>query len=287
MFESKFKEREISIKEEDLDILSPYQDSIVTSEYDLGCFFTKPTNLILPCENLEGKDEKFYSYENFLDFVENNTKKESQERFNPYEDNSGTALSMTHDDFIIVAADTRHASEMGINSRNCSKIFKIKDFLFTVTGFFADGLELYNILSYEVELYEAMGPISIQALACLTSKLLYSRRFFPYYVYATLSGFDNGVPHVYRYDCVGGYEDVKVYCNGSGAPLIQPLLDSFIDMKNWNGDKPVIDREYALKIVMKAFDAASERDVKTGDSLEIYVLTKDEIKREVYPLRSD
>ncbi|KAF9763372.1 putative proteasome subunit beta type-6 [Nosema granulosis] len=284
MFETKIKAPTQNIKDDSLDILEPFQDTILFPQEEVS--FTKQSNLVLSC-NQEDSKQQFDSFESFQSFVEKDSKTHSQRQFDPYEDNSGTALSITHDDFIIVAADTRHASEMGINSRTCSKIFRIKDFLFSVTGFFADGLELYNVLSYEVELYEALGPIDVHALACLASKLMYSRRFFPYFVYATISGFDNGKPYVYRYDCVGGYESVKIICNGSGAPLIQPLLDSFIEFKNWHGDKPVIDREYALKIVLKAFDAASERDVKTGDALEVYIMTKDEIKRDVLPLRRD
>ncbi|EOB11142.1 Proteasome subunit beta type-1 [Nosema bombycis CQ1] len=255
------------------EILNPYNEIKV----DHNVFIPKEDENRLP----------FKSRDDLLKFIDGNPKKVSGERFNPYEDNSGSSLSIRYDDFIIVAADTRHSSESGINSRDCSKIFRIKDFLISFTGFYGDGIELFNILSYEVELYEALGPINIHALASLASKLMYSRRFFPFYVYLTISGFDNGKPYVYRYDPVGGYEDVNVICNGSGAPLIQPLLDSFIDLKNWHGDKPVIDREYAIRIVVKAFDAASERDVKTGDGLELYIMTKDEIKRDFMSLRKD
>lgn len=215
-------------------------------------------------------------------------KVDNGDEFNPYEDNSGTALCLKQEDFIVVAGDTRHSSEMVINSRKMSKIFKVKDFLLTGTGFYADSYEVYIKMVYEIRRYEVDGPISIHSAANLLSKILYSKRFFPYYSYCSLSGFDNGKPYVYAYDPLGSFKAVSCICNGSGSSMIQPLLDSFVDKKNWNNaDCREISQEDAVRLVVKAFGAAAERDVKTKDCLEIYVMRKEGLAYSTVTLRKD
>lgn len=215
-------------------------------------------------------------------------RKRGGDEFNPYENNSGTTVSLKQGDFIVVAGDTRHSSSMGINSRSMSKIFRVGNFLFTGTHFYADSYEVYIKLVYEMRRYEVDGAMSIHSAANLLSKILYSKRFFPYYTFCSLSGFDNGQPYIYSYDSIGSFESVTCICNGSGSSMIQPLLDSFVDKKNWNNaDRREISREDAVRLTVKAFGAAAERDVKTKDTLEVYVMTKDEITHNVVPLRRD
>nr|8ADN_L Chain L, Proteasome subunit beta type-6 [Vairimorpha necatrix]8ADN_Z Chain Z, Proteasome subunit beta type-6 [Vairimorpha necatrix] len=232
------------------------------------------------------KKEIFESFDSFTDFVEGKTKSQ-ESKFNPYEDNSGSTVSIRLNNSIIIAADTRHCSEMGIYSRNTSKIFRIGDFLLTITGFYADGYELYNRLKYQVQIYESFNKISIHSLANLASKIMYSKRLFPYYSYVTLSGFEGDNPYVYSFDCLGHFEEVDSVCNGSGSPLIQPLLDSTIEKKNWAGENYEVTEEYVKDIVRRGFNAASERDVKTGDNVEIWIIKKDGMTKEYERLRQD
>jgi len=71
-----------------------------------------------------------------------------------------------------------------------------------------------------------MQPNSI---AQLLSTLLYSRRFFPYYVYNVLAGLDNnGEGCLYSYDPVGHCEKVNYTAGGSSGVLMQPFLDSWV-----------------------------------------------------------
>ncbi|KAH9411043.1 proteasome [Ordospora pajunii] len=215
------------------------------------------------------------------------TKKED-ERFNPYEDNSGTTVCLKQEGFIVISADTRHSSSMSINSREMSKIYRIGDFFLTATGFYADGHEVYVKMKYEMKKYENDGRMSIHSAANMLSKILYSKRFFPYYAFCTLSGFEDGKPHIYEYDPLGSFGSVTCICNGSGKPMIQPLLDSFIDKKNWHGASITgVSEEDCVKLVAKAFNAAAERDVKTKDGLEMYVLRDGSVDRRMIALRRD
>ncbi|ORD98886.1 PSB6 [Hepatospora eriocheir] len=208
-----------------------------------------------------------------------------------YEMNGGTTIAIIVDNKLIIAADTRHSGDYNINSRYSSKIHKIKDFYFTCVGFQADGEEVYKKLLYNVKKHEQYGEINIKSTAKLLSNILYSRRFFPYYSYCVLAGYlinDKGEKEakIYSYDVVGSYGSSMCQVEGSGAPMIQPLLDSWIDGKNFYNFSS-ISFENAIKLIKAAFNSAAETDVKTGDYLELIIDDGLEQTKELHELRKD
>ncbi|TBT99397.1 subunit beta of proteasome [Hamiltosporidium magnivora] len=242
-------------------------------------------------KDLKIKENIFLSNNILQNSEEQETLKESSNgRFNPYENNSGTTLCIKQSGYIIAACDTRHSGEMNINSREMTKIYSIGDFILTTTGFYADSYELSIRLKYQINMYEVQHnkKITIHSGAHLLCNILYSKRFFPYFTFCCLCGFENKIPYIYSYDPVGSYQECSCRCNGSGAGMIQPLLDSLISKKNWNNCTiQDLNDEDGLKLVQKAFEAASERDVKTGDFLEVYIIKEGEIQKSVFPLRKD
>nr|CAG8524283.1 12863_t:CDS:2 [Entrophospora candida] len=81
---------------------------------------------------------------------------------------------------------------------------------------------------------------------------------------------------IYRFD--------PVPCNasGSGETLIQPFLDN----------QPYVIKiplplDKAITIAKDAFTSAVERDMYTGDYLEIFVITKDRVEIQSYDLKKD
>ncbi len=122
------------------------------------------------------------------------------------------------------------------------------------------------------------------------SKTLYSRRFFPFYTFNLVAGLDkNGKGVVYGYDAIGSYGPDKALAQGSGAHMILPFLDCEVQGYN-NPDhskKPPLTPERATELIYEAFRAAAERDIYTGDKLEIIVLTKEGAKTEWRQLRRD
>jgi 20S proteasome subunit beta 6 len=70
--------------------------------------------------------------------------------------------------------------------------------------------------------------------------------------------------------------------------MLQPLLDNQIGGKNQTGVKlPPLTVEKAVFLVKDVFISAAERDIYTGDALQIQVINKDGVKKEVFPLRRD
>ena len=163
-------------------------------------------------------------------------------------------------------------------------------------GFRGDITTLQKILRAKVTQYEHKHNEMIlpHAVAQDLANTLYGRRFFPYYTWNVLAGLDqDGVGVVYTYDPVGNYERVRVSVTGSGESLIQPLLDNQLERQHQAlGAKPPplhIDLELAdaVDLVKDAFVSAGERDIKTGDSVEICIITKEGVRIETHPLNID
>jgi 20S proteasome subunit beta 6 len=76
---------------------------------------------------------------------------------------------------------------------------------------------------------------------------------------------------------------------GSGAHMILPFLDSEVIGYNnpKQAEKPALTADRAVELVELAFRSAAERDIYTGDKLEILVITKDGSRKEWRQLRRD
>ena len=90
-------------------------------------------------------------------------------------------------------------------------------------------LEVFIVQMYH---FDHGKQMSCSATASLVSKLLYSRRFFPLYVYNIVIGCEKDPQTgkykglVYGYDPVGSYDSQPYGALGTAGPLLQPLLDN-------------------------------------------------------------
>lgn len=120
----------------------------------------------------------------------------------------------------------------------------------------------------------------LHAIARMLSTILYSKRFFPYYVYNILGGIDEeGRGAVYGYDPVGSYERIVCCASGAAQGLLQPFLDNQVMFKNLNSTADTkipepghLPLQHALRIVMDSFTSATERHIEVGDGLEVFVV---------------
>ncbi|KAK2750253.1 Proteasome subunit beta type-6 [Onygenales sp. PD_40] len=246
-------------------------------------------------------------------FSEQTTAGAKQHGFYPYTDNGGSTLGIAGDDYAILAGDTRSVSGYNINTRYAPKIYKVGEdeeggegghLVLSVVGFAADGRALKERLDSIVKMYKYKHgkPMSVKACAQRLSTILYSKRFFPYYVHAILGGIDeDGKGALYSYDPVGSYE--REYCRAAGAAssLIMPFLDNQVNYKNQyvpsagEGNDPdkqarapqPQSKEVALQLVRDAFTSAVERHIEVGDGLQTMVITADGIQEIYTPLKRD
>eukprot|EP00501_MAST-03F_sp_TOSAG23-6_P000661 GSMAST32.ASY1.ANO1.686.1 assembled CDS len=192
-------------------------------------------------------------------------------RASPYDFNGGTCLAIAGADFCVVGADTRLSSGYNIITRN---------------GSVAHQLTSKCVMAQYIDNHGR--EMSTPSIAQLLSTNLYGRRFFPYYAFNVVGGIDSdGKGAVYTYDAIGSFERVKYASQGAGQKLIIPILDNVVGNKN-RADAPCeYTKEQAVELVKDVFITAGERDIFTGDKVEIFVITSKGVEKIVFDLKAD
>ena len=131
--------------------------------------------------------------------------------------------------------------------------------------------------------------LSTPSIAQMLSNTLYQKRFFPYYTFNICAGLDkDGKGCVYGYDAVGSFERGTYITEGSGVSLIQPLLDNQVAFNNQpEANYVAYTVEETVDLIKDAFTSAGERDIFTGDSVDIFVITAAGVAQESFALKKD
>lgn len=216
--------------------------------------------------------------------------------WSPYDNNGGTVVAVAGSDYCIVAGSTRLSTGYSILSREHSSLHQLSPMcVLASSGFEGDRATLTKRLKTRAVMYQHSHkrPIGCEAMAQALSNTLYGKRFFPFYTFNILAGLDaDGTGAVYSYDAVGSYERTGYAAQGTGNDLVQPLLDNQLRAASplvlpKQPSVTALPVERALDIVRDALTAAGERDIYTGDSIEVWVITKDGIHKESTPLKKD
>lgn len=192
-----------------------------------------------------------------------------------------TALGIKAEGGVVLAADKRMSYGGFILSRNAKKVHSITDRVgIAIAGFYADMHGLIKILEAEIRYYETTNGVvmPLRSVAKLLSAILYSNKFFPYYVEAIVGGINgDGKPRIYVLDPVGAITEEDYIAVGSGATMALGVLES-----EYRED---ITLEQAEDLAVRAMKAAIARDSSSGDGIDVLVITPEGYKERSIKLR--
>lgn len=93
----------------------------------------------------------------------------------------------------------------------------------------------------------------------------------------------------YGYDAIGSHEKVRAVCSGTGQSLLQPVLDNQVEFRQMSleAKKEEVDLDSCIELIKDAFTSCGERDIYTGDEVEICKITASGVEIEKLELRAD
>ena len=97
----------------------------------------------------------------------------------------------------------------------------------------------------------------------------------------------SGKGAVYGYDAIGSFKRDDYGAMGSGQKFVVPILDNLIGHKNRHDEKKKLTCEEAVAIMKDTFIVCAERDIYTGDSVEIKIIRKSGTTMETFQLKKD
>jgi proteasome beta subunit len=181
-----------------------------------------------------------------------------------------TTVGVVCSDGVIMATDTRATMGNYVASKKAKKVFKITDRLaMTVAGGVAVAQRIVDILRANAELYqlEKSRSLPVNSAARLLSNVLFANREIgmPLPLQALVGGVDESGPHIFSLDPLGSLTEEKVVSTGSGSPIAYGVLED-----QYREDCSV---DEMLPVVVRSVDSAMKRDVASGDSFDVAVIT--------------
>lgn len=180
-----------------------------------------------------------------------------------------TTVALICKDAVVLAADRKATMGYLVASKDAKKIVKLDEHVaMTIAGVVGDAQALERYFKAELKLYKLHEDrkMPIKAVASLAANILYSRRFYPYFVQLIIAGYDSK-PQIYTLAPDGSVIAEKYYSSGSGSPMVFGVLEhEFVDG---------MDLEAAKNLAVQSVAAAVKRDIASGGSgIDLAVIDK-------------
>jgi len=184
-----------------------------------------------------------------------------------------TTVGITFKDGVVLAADKRATYGTFIAAKEVDKIQVVgSNMAMTIAGGVGDAQALVRFLKAELELYRySQGEaMTVQGAATLMSNILQGNKYYPYLVQLIVGGFDSA-PGLFDLDPFGGLIKERYTSTGSGSVVAYGLLDE--------GFKDNMSVDEAVKLAVRAVNAAMRRDSATGEGIDVVCITKNHVRR--------
>jgi len=183
-----------------------------------------------------------------------------------------TTVGIAGRDFVVLGADRRVSSGTYIFHKHGKKIHKIDEHVATtIAGVVADAQRLVERLRLETSIYRLANevPMPVRSVATLASVLLFQMR--PILIaHMLVGGVDKEGPQLYSIDWLGTITRERFTSSGSGTPYAISLLE--------NEYREEMALEEAIRLAIRALNAAMRRDPGSGEGIDIAVVSAKGVK---------
>lgn len=188
-----------------------------------------------------------------------------------------TTIGLMCKDGIVLGADRRASAGYMIADKRAQKIIKVNDDMaLTIAGLVSDAQLLSKIIRAQLKLLEVRKgkKSTVKQAANLLAGLVYnsSRRLsmIQSIVGFLLAGRDDKGFHLYNIGLDGSLAEMDDYvCDGSGMMFATGVLEANYK-KNMSLDE-------GIKLAVQTINTAMQRDIATGNGIDILVITKDKV----------
>lgn len=190
-----------------------------------------------------------------------------------------TTVALVCKEGVVLCADKRVTSGYLVSFKKYEKIVQINDNIaVTVAGTVSDVQLLTKLLKAELKLKDLRTnrAVTVKEAVNLLSSMVYTniRKFslIPGVSHFLVGGKDEEGIHVYDIGADGSITEVDDYTSsGSGSVMAYGVLETL-----YKKDMAVDD---GIKLGAKAINAAVQRDIASGNGIDIVTITKEGIKK--------
>ncbi|MBI3026605.1 proteasome subunit beta [Candidatus Woesearchaeota archaeon] len=190
-----------------------------------------------------------------------------------------TTLGLVCKDALILAADKRATAGYLISYKKFDKIMSITDNIaVTVAGTVSDVQLLTKYIKAELKLKDIRTgrETTVREAATLLANFVYGniRKFslIPGISHFIVGGKDSSGFHLYDLSPDGSIVEIDDYISsGSGSVMVFGVLETLY--------KKGLNVEEGVKLAAKCINAAVQRDIASGNGIDIVTITKDGIKK--------
>lgn len=191
-----------------------------------------------------------------------------------------TALGIVFKDGVVLGADKRFAYGNFLLSRSSKKVFLITNTVGAAcAGMISDMQNLIKRVTVEIKLreLEIRRPVPPNSVAKLMSVIMFSERLYPLLTQVIVGGVDER-PSVYVLDPLGSIIPDEYATVGSGTEIAIGVIES--EYKKGMSEKE------ATELAIKALKAAMQRDIASGDGIDLLIIKSNETKEQEIKLQS-
>lgn len=196
-----------------------------------------------------------------------------------------TALGIVFKDGVVLGADKRFAYGNFLLSRSSKKVFLITNNVGAAcAGMISDMQNLIKRVTVEIKLreLEIRRPVPPNSVAKLMSVIMFSERLYPLLTQVIVGGIGER-PSVYVLDPLGSIIPDEYATVGSGTEIAIGVIESEY--------KKDMNEKEATELAIKALKAAMQRDIASGDGIDLLIIRSNETKEQeiklqsIYPLK--